>query len=518
MSGDGKLPPRWACEMVGEVCLSVEKVAPKDNPDKPFIYIDIASIDNSSLRITQPKTYLGKEAPSRARQRIAAGDTLLSTVRTYLRNIALVPLEFDGEIASTGFCVLRPSAAVQSPFLFYAVQTDDFISALNPLQRGTSYPAVRNNDVMAQRIPLPPLPEQCRIVAEIEKHFTRLDAAVASLQRAKANLKRYRASVLRAACEGRLAPTEAALARREGREYEHASVLLERILKERRGQWEAEERRRGKYRDPQPPDTGNLPTLPEGWAWATVDQAVVRSEYGTSVKCTYEANGLPVLRIPNIVAGEIDFSDLKYATVALIVGAQAALQLGDILMCRTNGSVSLIGKTAVVRSPLELPHTFASYLLRFRLGERDTLPLWLHICLSSLHGRAFIESHAASSAGQHNVSLTLIHGMPFPLPPLAEQRRIVAEVERHLSVIQAAENIVAANQKRAERLRQAILQRAFQGKLVPQDPTGEPASALLERIRAERGTADRDGGRGLGKSVRRQNHKRSTDVMEGAPR
>jgi type I restriction enzyme S subunit len=79
--------------------------------------------------------------------------------------------------------------------------------------------------------------------------------------------------------------------------------------------------------------------------------------------------------------------------------------------------------------------------------------------------------------------------MPFPVPPLAEQQRIVAEVERHLSVIQAAENIVAANLKRSERLRQSILKQAFSGKLVPQDPADEPASVLLERIRADRATS-----------------------------
>lgn len=85
-----------------------------------------------------------------------------------------------------------------------------------------------------------------------------------------------------------------------------------------------------------------------------------------------------------------------------------------------------------------------------------------------------------------SISMTLLVGLPVPLPPLVEQQRIVAEVERHLSIIQAAENVVGANLKRAERLRQAILQRAFQGKLVSQDPTDEPASVLLERIRADR--------------------------------
>jgi type I restriction enzyme S subunit len=129
---------------------------------------------------------------------------------------------------------------------------------------------------LAQAISLPPLPEQHRIVAEIEKHFTRLDAAVASLQRAKANLKRYRASVLKAACQGKLVPTEAELARAEGREYEPASVLLERILKDRRARWEAQERRRGKYKEPATLDISTLPGVPEGWVWAMVEQLAWR--------------------------------------------------------------------------------------------------------------------------------------------------------------------------------------------------------------------------------------------------
>ena len=133
---------------------------------------------------------------------------------------------------------------------------------------------------------LPPLPEQHRIVEAIETQFTRLDAAVAALERVKANLKRYRASVLKAACEGRLVPTEADLARAEGRDYEPADVLLKRILVERRAKWEADElakmiakgkppkddRWKAKYKEPQPPDTTELPDLPEGWRWASIEQ------------------------------------------------------------------------------------------------------------------------------------------------------------------------------------------------------------------------------------------------------
>lgn len=354
---------------------------------------------------------------------------------------------------------------------------------------GTTFEAIRGDVLRSHSLPLPPLPEQHRIVAEIEKQFTRLDSSVESLKRAQANLKRYRASVLKAACEGTLVATEAELARSEGREYEPASVLLERILAERRARWDSQEKKRGKYREPASPDTSELPALPEGWAWAGVEQVISRSEYGTSVKCDYRSVGPPILRIPNIAGGDIDLSDVKYSTKDMSLDNESALQLGDILMCRTNGSVSLVGRTAVIRTDLEPLHGFASYLLRFRLLESEVLPLWLHTYTNSRMGRAFIELHAASSAGQNNVSLTLIHGMPVPIPPLAEQRRIVAEVERRLSVIQQSEVAVEASLKRAERLRQSILKRAFSGQLVPQDPSDEPASVLLERIKAEREAA-----------------------------
>jgi len=345
-----------------------------------------------------------------------------------------------------------------------------------------------------RRLPLriAPFLEQRRIVAKIEELFSDLDAGVAALQRAKAKLKRYRAAVLKAAVEGRLTEQW----RAEHPPKETAAELLKRILKQRRCKWEQDQlaayEKAGKkppanwqqkYKEPTEPDDTNLPTLPEGWCWASLGQLVARSEYGTSVKCAYEAAGTPVLRIPNIAGGAISLLDMKYATQQLDLTEDDALQCGDLLMCRTNGSITLIGKAALVTNGLEEAHSFASYLLRFRFVLTKNLPGWVHLYAGSCGGRGFIESHAASSAGQHNISLSLMHGMPIPIAPLAEQEQILSCVEERVSAAQRIADQADANLKRSSRLRQTILKRAFEGKLVPQDPKNEPASALLQSIR-----------------------------------
>ena len=131
---------------------------------------------------------------------------------------------------------------------------------------------------------------------------------------------------------------------------------------------------------------------------------------------------------------------------------------------------------------------FASYLIRVSFLS-DTAPDYVCTFINSRHGRAYIAQVRNQQVGQANVNGTKLAAMPVPLPPLAEQQRIVAELERRLSVIQQADAVVETNLARAERLRQSFLKQAFSGKLVPQDPNDEPAFALLERIRAERAAA-----------------------------
>jgi len=167
--GERELPEGWVWVRLEDITSKIETSNPENYPDKEFFYLDIDSVDNSQQKITNPKKILGSEAPSRARQIVKSGDVLFSTVRTYLKNIAIVEEQYDNQIASTGFCVIRPKNEVDNKFIFNYVQTQDFLKRLELLQRGANYPAVRESDVLSQQIPLPPLPIQRQIVAVLEQ-------------------------------------------------------------------------------------------------------------------------------------------------------------------------------------------------------------------------------------------------------------------------------------------------------------------------------------------------------------
>ncbi len=354
---------------------------------------------------------------------------------------------------------------------------------LGRLDRSTAIPGLSRVDYEDIRVSVPPLPEQRRIVAEIEKQFTRLDAAVAALRRTQANLKRYRASTLRAACSGELVPTEAELARAEGRDYEPAGVLLERILAERRARWESQEKRRGKYQEPAAPDTSDLPSLPEGWAWANLAQlGEVRLGRQRSPKRATGPNMRPYMRAANVTWDGINLSDVKEMDFTPAEYGTYQLLPGDILLAEASGSQDEVGKPAVWNGQVD-GCCFQNTLIRVR-AEADLVPFLYHHLLSDARSGAL--GRAARGVGIHHLGAQRAETWVVGIPPLAEQRRIVTEVERRLSVIQQAEAAVEASRQRAERLRQSILKRAFSGELVSQDPDDEPASALLERIRAQR--------------------------------
>ncbi len=373
------------------------------------------------------------------------------------------------------------------------------------ISRGTTISGVTKGQLESLDFLLPPRPEQDRIVAEIEKQFTRLDDAVAALKRVQANLKRYRASVLKAACEGRLVPTEANLARKEGRGYEPASELLKRILAERRAKWEADQQAKmlaagkppknddwkKKYKEPELPDNTGLPELPEGWVWVSAEQVCDFITKGTTPaenKLHSGSGDIPFIKVYNLTyEGTLAFEvNPTFIDRSTHVGelARSRIVPGDVLM---NIVGPPLGKVSIVPDLYtEWKANQAVAIFRPLSGLNRHYLSHLLMCDDVLN---WARRRAKATAGQFNLTLQTCRELPLPLPPAAEQERIVAEVERGLSVTDALTEAAVATIRRSAVLKQVTLAHAFNGKLLAQDPADEPASILLERIRAERAKA-----------------------------
>ena len=342
-------------------------------------------------------------------------------------------------------------------------------------------------------VPLAPLPEQHRIVAKIESLFARLDEGVAALKRAEANLERYRASVLKSAVEGRL--TE--LWRRENPPEETGEELLGRILTERRKRWEEEQLAKfaakgrkppkswkTKYKEPVRPDASGLPELPEGWCWATVDQVAASMRNGRSVRS--RAGGFPVLRLSAITGGALDDHDSKDGDWESEEAEPFRVRPSDFFVSRGNGSLDLVGRGSFAsKSTREVAFPDTMIRLDF-VSERLVNVRFVAAAWNSQLIRGQMVDCARTSAGIYKISQQDLRHIHLPIPPSTEQARIVDS----LWTCEAAQSRYLDRVKysipTATALRQSILKRAFEGRLVPQDPADEPASVLLERIRAAR--------------------------------
>ncbi|RBM74291.1 restriction endonuclease subunit S [Vibrio paracholerae] len=398
----------------------------------------------------------------------------------------------NGYVGST--LVKVTSDIAEMNYLSYYFES--IYSILNTQTKGVGIPHI--NPVVLNNLPfnLAPENEQTRIVDKLEELFSELDAGVKELKAAQTKLSQYRQSLLKSAVEGSL--TQQWRAENRDRVQETGEQLLARILKQRREQWQqqklAEFAEKGKtppknwqdkYPEPVQPDTTDLPELPEGWVWASVDQLVYESSYGTSVKCDYGTGNTPVLRIPNVINKKVSVSDLKETVDPFDIGLNKQLLSGDILIVRTNGSLSLMGQTALVRD-IEDGFYFASYLLRLRTPMDTILPEWMDLYFGSKNARAWIENQASSSAGQNNISLSKFSNLHVPLPPLEEQVQLISVLANEFDSIDRQIEVTDLGLKQSEAQRKNILKSAFSGQLVPQDPNDEPASVLLEKIKQER--------------------------------
>jgi type I restriction enzyme S subunit len=349
--------------------------------------------------------------------------------------------------------VLRCKPGFSNAYLAYYINSIN----LSAYVTGTAQPKLSQS--MMNKIPIPVAPpeQQTEIVAELEKQFSRLNEAVANLQRVKANLKRYKASVLKAAVQGRLVETEASIAQREGRSYETGEQLLSRIFEDRKAL------SKGKRVAVNQPDLEGLPDCPDGWLWTTCDAAINRIDAGASFKCEERPPVLGevgVLKVSALTWGTYDENESKTCNDEGRIEEKYLVRDGNFLFSRAN-TIELVGACVIVgKTTKQL--MLSDKTLRFKVDER-VLPEWLQICLRSKFGRDEIERLATGNQdSMRNIGQERIRQIRMPLPPLSEQKRIVAEVDRHLSSVRAIQIEIETNIHRAEALRQATLAMQFQ--------------------------------------------------------
>jgi type I restriction enzyme S subunit len=350
-------------------------------------------------------------------------------------------------VGAEGVKILKPSGGFDPKYLYYLLRS------LQIPSRGYS----RHFQFLRKfHFPRAPEGQQKQIVAEIEKQFSRLDEAVANLKRVKANLKRYKAAVLKAAVEGHLVETEADLARREGRSYETGEQLLQRILETRRSQWKG----KGKYKEPAASDTTDLPELPEGWVWAQLD-AIAALKGGITVDSKRKdstARLVPYLRVANVQRGYLDLSEVKFIDAPQSDINELRLQNGDILF-NEGGDRDKLGRGWIWEGQLaDCIHQ--NHVFRGRLFSKDVsakLVSWW----GNSFGKDYFSREGKQTTNLASINLTKLSAFPVPIPPCAEQLRVVVEIDRRLTVIREVEAQVDANLKRAQNLRQAILAKCF---------------------------------------------------------
>jgi type I restriction enzyme S subunit len=352
-------------------------------------------VDNQLKQITGHQVMAAAEAPSRARQLVAAGDILVSTVRPNLNGVAQVPGDLDGSTASTGFCVLRPRGELHSEYLFQWVKSPAFVGEMVRRATGQSYPAVSDRIIFDSEVPLPSLDEQRRIAAI-------LDQADALRRKRRAGLQ--------------------ALTR-----------LKWSLFRELFG-------------DP----TSN----PMQWPFMSISSLTASSQYGSSAKAGALGN-FPMLRMGNITYnGDWALDSLKYVDLSPDEVEKFTVRAGDMLFNRTN-SPELVGKAAVFRE--SEPYAFAGYLVRIRTNALAHSE-YVSAYLNSSHGKATLRGMCKSIVGMANINAKELGTIRLPVPPVQLQQEFADRIatirvaeDQHRSHLLRLDALFASLQHRAFR-------------------------------------------------------------------
>jgi type I restriction enzyme S subunit len=381
----------WPTVRLGEVCEAQTGTRdPRKRPEATFRYIDIASVDNKSKKISEVGSVIGIEAPSRARQVLKENDVIVSMTRPNLNAVALVPRELDDEICSTGFSVLRAKPCVLPSYVFHYVKTPAFISATSSAVAGALYPAITASFLRSLPIPLPPLDEQRRIVGL-------LDRAAEIMRRADAARAKARAII--------------------------PALFLDTF--------------------------GDPATNPKGWPIVELGDVIARITGGKNIEAGNGTSKYRIMKVSAVTSGIFKAHEAKPAPDYHIPADDHHVRVGDFLFSRANTS-ELVGAVAIaddVPAGLLLPDK----IWRIEWIPTRIEPRYAYSLLrSSEIRRIFAVIGSGTSGSMKNISQAKLVRVPIPLPPLAiqtafaEQTHRLESLARHLDAAAAKAEAMAA--------------------------------------------------------------------------
>lgn len=423
-----KLPIGWATAPIGSFTTDCDQRVPAET--ELFKYIDIGSLNRSTKCIEEPQTLFGKDSPSRARKHVRAGDVLVSMTRPNLNAVALVPDDLDGQIASTGFDVLRVHE-VDHRWVFNLVRSMAFVDAMSELVQGALYPAVRSKDIRGYVAPLAPLNEQKRIADKLDVVLARVTACRDRLDRIPAILKRFRQSVLAAAISGDL--TE---------------------------EWRSE-------------------TNSADWQQSDVQTVAKVGTGSTPLRSNptyFSSSGTPWITSSATSQTLVTSADEFVTQAAITAHRLKVWPIGTLLVAmygegKTRGQVTELGISATINQAC------AAVVVNEEIALKNYVKL-------ALQANYYEMREMAEGGNQPNLNLSKIKEFSLPLPSIKEQIEIVRRIESLFAYADRLEARYKAARAQVEKLTPSLLAKAFRGELVPQDPNDEPASELLCRILA----------------------------------
>jgi type I restriction enzyme S subunit len=386
---------------------------------------------------------------SLAKHRVMGGDILVAALGDPVGRACLAPRDVGSALVKADCFRVRLSPELSPRLLMLWLNSDYARTAFAKAAHGLGRVRINLSDLRTILVPIPPRPEQERIVTKFDRLSAGCRRARDHLDHIPRLVKNYKQSLLAAAFRGNVT-----------REW--------RAFISRTGSWES----------------------------TTIGRVLTDVRYGTAKKCRYDGGAVGVLRIPNVQQGRVTLEDVKSGDFNESELETLRLEDGDILVIRSNGSLDLVGRSAIVHQAA-VGMLFAGYLIRFRLDRGLADPRFIQLYLQTAEVRTLLERLAKSTSGVHNINSTQLKGLALMRPDVDEQREIVRRVESAFAWIDRLATETTSARKLIDDLDQAILAKAFRGELTPQDPNDEPASVLLERIRASwQATPARSGGRG----------------------